>query len=197
MAIIRCRHCGAKLIPGEGYEVNEGGVRKFFCSKEEYETYNADKNAVYTKIEEQKNAEAKTTEALLNELSIITGEIEVIVNSDLNAERKTWNDIADDKVLIDYLTENEPRLTAAITRLGVGQPQRVKIRYLSAIIRNELGEYSLRLKEVKMRQEQFRNSLSDMNKEEFIFHTNNKCRTSRRKGFSELDSESEEEKSGK
>ena len=70
-----------------------------------------------------------------------------ITNSALFKERQVWRKVASDEVIGEYLEENKDYLTNVIARLDNIEYNR--IRYLSAILKNKLGDYKPKVKETE------------------------------------------------
>ena len=70
-----------------------------------------------------------------------------IINGILWKEWKIWNKVADNEKIGRYLEENKDYLRDVISRLEDIEFNR--IRYLSAILKNRLGDYKPKVKEVE------------------------------------------------
>ena len=128
----KCRACGESLDTTTAFKLiehdtNNKAKTSYYCSREEYlddrakkEKAAADKNKAYKLICE------------------IIGR-EKIINTALWKEWKVWNEVATDEVILQYLEENKEYLTSMIGRLDDIEYNR--IRYLSAILKNKLGDY--------------------------------------------------------
>lgn len=123
----KCRICGEALDTNVAYKVVTNGKNAYYCSKEEYDTdvkkkekASADKDMVYKLICEIINREK-------------------IINTALWKEWKIWNSVATDEVIGQYLTDNKVYLVGAVARLDNVEFNR--IRYLSAILKNSLGDF--------------------------------------------------------
>ena len=62
-----------------------------------------------------------------------------IINTILWKEWKVWNEVASDDIIMQYFMENREYLLGAITRIEDIEFKR--IRYLSAILKNSLGDF--------------------------------------------------------
>lgn len=128
----KCRACGTSLDTTTAFKLiehdtNNKAKTSYYCSREEYtedcskkEKAAADKDKVYKFICE------------------IIGR-EKIINTVLWKEWKVWNEVATDEVIGQYIEENKEYLTSAIARLDDVEFNR--IRYLSAILKNKLGDF--------------------------------------------------------
>lgn len=133
MAACKCRICKKSLNTKDAYCVITNDKRFYYCNATEYEEYKrkqekevADKDKVYRLICD------------------IIGRKEII-NSILWKEKSVWNKVCTDEVIAQYLEENKDYLTGAISRLDDVEFNR--IRYLSAILKNKLGDYKPKVKE--------------------------------------------------
>lgn len=131
----KCRICGENLDTKTAYKVIINGKNAYFCNEKEHqddlvkrEKVAADKDKVYRLICD------------------IIGRKEIL-NSILWKEKATWNTVASDEVIGQYLEENKAYLTNAISKLDNVEYNR--IRYLSAIIKNSLGDFKPKAKEVE------------------------------------------------
>lgn len=136
----KCRACGASLDTTTAFKLiehdtNNKAKTSYYCSREEYlddcakkEKAKADKDNVYQLICE------------------IIGR-EKIINTVLWKEWKVWNSVAADDVILQYLTDSKTYLIGAISRLDDVEFNR--IRYLSAILKNSLGDFKPKAKEVE------------------------------------------------
>ena len=62
-----------------------------------------------------------------------------IINTALWSERKIWSTIATDEIIATYLEQNKDYLSDTISRIEDKEFNR--IRYLSAIIKNNIGDF--------------------------------------------------------
>jgi YHS domain-containing protein len=123
----KCRICGEQLDTKTAYLVITNGKKAYYCSEEEYEIDEAKK---------KKAAEDK--DKVYRLICDIIGRQE-IANSALWKEKTVWNKVATDEVIWQYLEENKIYLDSVISRLDDVEYNR--IRYLSAILKNKLGDY--------------------------------------------------------
>lgn len=132
----KCRICGKVLDTSEAFKI-EGKPNKYFCSCEEYEAE-----------EERKKKAAEDKDKVYRLICRIIGR-ETIINTSLWAEWKCWSTVANDAVIGQFLTENEEYLTDMIWKLDDAEFPR--IRYLSTVLKNRLGDYKPRVvEEVKV-----------------------------------------------
>ena len=132
MARCKCRICGKALNTSEAFRV-EGKPAKYFCSESEW---NAE--------EERKRKAAEDKDRAYELICRIIGR-ETIINTALWAEWKCWSKVADDAKIGQFLAENEEYLTGVIGRLTDAEFPR--IRYLSTVLKNRLGDYKPKAQE--------------------------------------------------
>lgn len=128
----KCKICGAELDTSLAYKV-AGKPPKYFCSEEEY---NAE--------EERKKKAAEDRDKAYTLICRIIGR-ETIINTALWSEWKIWSSVADDAKIGQFLAENEEYLTSMIGRLADAEFPR--IRYLSTVLKNRLGDYRPKVQE--------------------------------------------------
>ena len=126
----KCRICGEPLDTKTAYLVvtfDKNEKKAYYCSQKEYEKDEAEK---------KKSAEDKDKTYYL--ICDIIGR-KKIINSALWKEWTIWNEVATNEVIGKYLEENKEYLSGVIGRLDNVEYNR--IRYLSAILKNKLGDY--------------------------------------------------------
>ncbi len=128
----KCRICGKQLNTDEAYKI-DGRPAKYFCSEQEFRAE-----------EERKRKAAEDKDRVYRLICDIMGEQEII-NSALWKEVQVWHQVADDEKIAKYLEENKDYLTSAISRIENKIYNR--IRYLSAILKNSLGDYKPKVQE--------------------------------------------------
>lgn len=128
----KCRICGKVLDTSVAYKV-EGKPNKYFCSEQEYQAE-----------EERKRKAAEDKDKVYTLICRIIGR-ETIINTSLWAEWKIWSSVADDAKIGQFLAENEEYLTSMIGKLANAEFPR--IRYLSTVLKNRLGDYKPRVVE--------------------------------------------------
>ena len=90
-----------------------------------------------------------------------------------------WNQVADNGKILAYLKENHDYIAGAIGRLS--SSEYAKIRYLSAVLKNSLHDYK-----VKVMEEEKKNVIKETTVDEgYIMPINKKKKTEHRKGFGE------------
>ena len=150
----KCKICGATLRVETAYMVvtrNKNGNEKkaFYCNQEEYEKHSV-KQAKPIKEKKIKNDKPpKKCEVTENKqptdrdiayrlICDIIGKPKII-NTALWKEWKIWNSVSSDDIIKQYLIENKEYLTRVISKLDNIEYNR--IRYLSAILKNNLGDF--------------------------------------------------------
>lgn len=128
----KCRICGESLDIKTAYLVitldkNKKEKKAYYCSKEEFE-----------KEEAKKKKAADDKDKVYYLICDIIGRKEIL-NSALWKEKAIWNKVSTDEVIGKYLEENKEYLSNLIGRLDDVEYNR--IRYLSAILKNKLGDY--------------------------------------------------------
>lgn len=132
----KCRVCGKELDTTTAfkliaYDTNDKEKRFYYCSREEYK-----------EDEAAKEKAAADKDKVYRLICNIIGRNEIL-NSVLWKEKAIWNKVFTDEVIAQYLEENQIYLTNAISRLEDKEFNR--IRYLSAILKNSLGDYKLKV----------------------------------------------------
>ena len=135
MAKCKCRICGTSHNTQDAYKVVVNNKSQYYCSQEEYETDLA-----------RKKKAAEDKDRVYRLICDIMGEKEVL-NTALWKEKTEWNKVFSDEFIAKYLQEHKEYLTSAITRLD--SSQFAKIRYLSAILKNSLGDFKPKTEEVE------------------------------------------------
>ena len=135
MAKCKCRICKTPHDTKDAYKVVVNNKPQYYCSQEEYE-----------KDLEKKKKAAEDKDRVYYLICDIMGEKEIL-NTALWKEKIEWNKVFSDEFIAKYLQENKEYLTSAITRLD--SSQFAKIRYLSAILKNSLGDFKPKVVEVE------------------------------------------------
>lgn len=125
--LVTCQVCKSKIDRDTAYKVTVKNVNKYYCSESEY------------LIEEKRKQKAKTDKDCVYKLICDIFCVQEIINTVLWKEWKVWNKVKSDEIIAKYLDENKSYLTGVISRLSGGEYN--KIRYLSAILKNSLGDY--------------------------------------------------------
>ena len=144
---VKCKICGKMLDINDAHKAilyNSKGTpsNAYYCSEEHRNQGVKENNEKVEKIKETQMVEDKVYYLICD----IMGK-KAITNSALFKERRVWNKITSEETIGKYLEENKDYLTNAIARLDNIEYNR--IRYLSAIIKNNLGDYKPKVKEIE------------------------------------------------
>ena len=142
MGACKCRWCQANITTKVAIMEVTNGKRMFFCNEEHRDKF---LKKLKAEQEQKEKAEADRSKAYHLVCEII-GRKEII-NGILWKEWKIWNKVADNEKIGRYLEENKDYLRDVISRLEDIEFNR--IRYLSAILKNRLGDYKPKVKEVE------------------------------------------------
>lgn len=150
----KCKICGATLRVETAYMVvtrNKNGNEKkaFYCNQEEYEKHSVEQSKPIKEKKIKKEKTPKKCEVTENKqptdkdiayrlICDIIGKPKII-NTALWKEWKVWNEVASDNIIKQYLIENKEYLMKVMLRLDSMEYGR--IRYLSAILKNNLGDF--------------------------------------------------------
>ena len=177
MAGCKCRYCKANLSTNTAYQVIENKKTAYFCNQEHYENYIA--------MIERKNKEKDKLSVNRDKAYRLICEIigrKQIINTVLWKEWAIWNKVATDETIGQYLKENQAYLSSVIAKLEDVEFKR--IRYLSAILKNELGDYKPKMVQVK----EFKIEIDEIdNRTDVELRINKKKKMVRRQGFAEME----------
>lgn len=168
----KCQVCKKKLDTDTAYKVvvydkNNKPANKYFCNEEEY---NAE--------EKRKRKQAQDKDRVYFLICDIIERKEVI-NTALWKEWAVWNKVANNEVIGQYLEENKDYLKSTISRLDNVEFNR--IRYLSTILKNKLGDFKPKAK--------IEEKFIPIIQEE---HYETKFKNKKRRGFEDLEEEYDE-----
>ena len=104
-----------------------------------------------------------------------------IINTALWKEWAIWNKVATNEVIGQYLEENKAYLIDTISKINNIEFQRIK--YLSAVLKNELGDYHPTVTTTQIMKSQ----VVAEETEDVGLRINKKKKATRRKGFSETE----------
>lgn len=149
---VKCRYCGARIEKADALQIIGEKYNTYYCNQECYSKANAEKKAKEIErlakkqekerqIEEQKAASAARKakrDAVYDELCDIFGY--EVQNTVLFTEWILWNKLADDEKILAYLKEHKDYIKGATARAS--GTEYAKIRYMSAILKNSLKDYS-------------------------------------------------------
>ena len=131
--LVTCKICKTKVDRDSCYKRVVNGKNWYCCSQEEYD-----------KHEQAKAKEAADKDKVYKLVCQIIGR-DQIINSILWKEKAVWNSVKPDEIIGKYLEENKDYLTSVISRLEDKEFNR--IRYLSAIVKNNLGDFKPKVEE--------------------------------------------------
>lgn len=132
----KCRACGEVVDTETAYAVMVNKRRSFYCNEAEYHEYQKDKRSI------QKVAGTSQQQIDKDKVYWLICDIigrKEIINTALWKERAIWKTIASDETIARYLHANKDYLINVISKLDDVEFSR--IRYLSAIIKNNLGDF--------------------------------------------------------
>lgn len=130
----KCRQCQTNLNTQDAYKTTINNKNAYFCNQEHYEKFLQDEEAKKKKQER----ESQTKDKFYNIFCEILG-VKGITNTALWKEKTEINKVFSDEVIISYLEENKSWITTSVSKLSGGEYG--KIRYVSVILRNKLGDY--------------------------------------------------------
>lgn len=135
MAKCKCRICGKSHDTKDAYKVIVNDKNQYYCSQKEYEEDLAQKKKI-----------AEDKDKVYNLICDIFG-VNALLNTALWKEKAVWNKAFSDEIIAKYLAENKNYLTSVIARLD--SSEYAKIRYLSTIIKNSLGDFKPKVEVVE------------------------------------------------
>lgn len=153
----KCRYCQEPLMTQDAYKITERKKNAYFCNEEHYQLFRDDvmrkkeeedarklladqrREAEREEIEQRKAAKDKVYWLICD----IIGRKEII-NTRLWKEWAIWNKVATNEVIGNYLEENKNYLMNAISKID--NVELYRINYLSAILKNGLGDYRVKTK---------------------------------------------------
>ena len=153
MPACKCRYCQTSINPKDAHLHMFGKQKAFFCNEEHCNLFISKKEederrkqeeletARKKKQEEHDLAVGQRKEAK-NKVYYLICEIigrKKVIHTMLWKEWALWNNIASNEIIGKYLEENKDYLCKTISKIEDSELSRIK--YLSAIIRNALGDY--------------------------------------------------------
>ena len=170
MRQVKCRNCSKFIDRDKAISIQKGKAKIFYCSEDCLQQAEQKKNAA------QKELAIKDTVYRL--ICDIIGRKEII-NGILWKEWALWNKVANNEKIRQYLEENKDYLYGIISKLEDKEFNR--IRYLSAVLKNKLGDYK-----IKVVEEEKKNVIKEITVDlDYIMPVNKKKKVERRKGFGE------------
>lgn len=172
---VKCKFCGAQSDIDKAYKTviyNSKGTPSnvYFCNERHRDLYLAQLEG------KQQNKQLHNRVCEL--FSEILG-VKKITNTALYKEKAEINEVFSDDVIISYLEENKNWITDAVNKLN--GKEYGKIRYVSVILRNNLGDYKPKVKEEK--------KIIPVMSEE---HYETKFKVKTRQGFEDLEDDFDE-----
>ena len=184
MAGCKCKKCQAALSTSTAHRVDGGGKnnRMYFCNEEHYKEWIKEKEE-----EEKKKAyDKEMKDRFYYTFCEILG-VNGITHTSLWKEKAEINAVFPDELVAAYLEENKERIANSVSKLGGGIY--AKIRYVSTILKNELGDYTPNAKpkaqEAPKKPVMVKSEVD--NNEDAGLRINKKKKTERRKGFAEME----------
>lgn len=135
MRQVKCRNCGTFINRDSAISVQNEKAKLWYCNE------NCRQQAEEKKIAAQKEQAGK--DAIYNEICSIFNY--KLTNTALYKEWAIWNQVADNRKILAYLKENHDYIAGAIGRLSGSEY--AKIRYLSAVLKNSLHDYEVKVVE--------------------------------------------------
>ena len=131
----KCKICGTQLDTKTAYKIVVKEKPQYYCSQEEYEKDLAQKK----KVQEDKDK-------VYYLICDILGKKEVL-NTAIWKEKALWNKAFSDEFIAKYLQEHKDYLTSAVSKAS--STEFAQIRYLSAILKNSLGDFKPKVVKVE------------------------------------------------
>lgn len=153
MPACKCRYCQTKIDTKDAYLVMNGKQKAYFCNEEHYHLLVSEKEeekrrkaealeAARQKKKEEHDAAVKQYKADKDKVYYSICEIigrKAIINTLLWKEWAVWNKVAANNIIGTYLEENKDYLCDVISKIE--NSEFLRIKYLSAILKNKLGDY--------------------------------------------------------
>jgi hypothetical protein len=159
MRACKCRYCQTNTNTDDAYFAMIGKQRAYFCNEEHYGLFMQEREikkkqemealeAARQKKKERENATQQSKEHKDRAYYLICDIIgrKQIINTALWKEWAIWNKVADNAIIGQYLEENKDYLCKTMSRID--NNEFLRIRYLSSILKNGLGDYKPRPKPV-------------------------------------------------
>lgn len=129
---VKCRICGQYIDKDKAYRVEKYNKNMYYCSEEEYLEY--------------KRKQSEQSKQKADMYRMIEQFIGKTTNTALFKEVNIWLSAVDHSTVCRYFKENETRIKAAMNKEF--SSEYAKIRYFSAIVKNNIGSYKDTEKEV-------------------------------------------------
>ena len=132
---VKCKVCGKLNEKDTAYKVSIGKVNTYYCSEKEY-------------LDMQKEKQLKK-ELKDNVYKVIEEIIGKTVNTALNKEVNIWLEVSDYKTILEYLKENKAFIVKQMDYKNFDtSTEYAKIRYFSAIVKNNIGDFKPKKAEI-------------------------------------------------
>lgn len=174
MPVAKCKYCQASLKIKEAYKTITKNKTMYFCNEKHFDLYMKKLESEREQKEHSKQLQDKFYKLFCDILGV-----NGITNTALWKEKAEINKVFTDDLIIAYLEEHKEYLTNAVCKLSGGIYG--KIRYVSVVLRNSLGDYRPKVKEVERPTVQADTSINEMMYE--IRNTNK----SKRKSLADLE----------
>ena len=160
MPACKCRYCQTSIGIKNSYLYMLGKKKAYFCNEEHcnlfIQDYNEKKKQEMEALEaarqkkQEREKESQQYQEYKDKAYYLICDIigrKQIINTVLWKEWAIWNKVADNKTIGQYLEENKTYLCQILSRID--NNEFLRIRYLSTILKNKLGDYKPATKEVK------------------------------------------------
>lgn len=135
MAACKCKFCQEKLTTAIAYMAYVGKNKFYFCNEKHHEQY-----LKQDKEKKEKKDKEKLLRIKFHDLFCEILQVNGITNTVLWKEKTELNKVFSDDIIVAYLEENKDWISGIVCRLNGGEYG--KIRYVSTILKNKLGDYS-------------------------------------------------------
>lgn len=135
----KCRYCQNNLKIETRYQTVIDNKTAYFCNEEHFLLFKTRSDEEKQKKEENKDKAYWLICEIINRKEII--------NTVLWKQWKMWNKVASNEVIAKYLEENKEYLISVISKLD--DIEHGRILYLSAILRNNLGDFIMKNKTIE------------------------------------------------
>lgn len=166
----KCRYCQTSLTTEIAYMEYLKDKKAYFCNEEHYNKFLQSEN----NKEKAKHQHDRVCELFAEILGVTK-----ITNTALYKEKAELNEVYSDEVIISYLEENKGWIITSVGKLSSGIYG--KIRYVSVILRNKLGDYKPKV----VVQETVVPKIQDE-------HYETKFKLKKRRGFEDLEDDCDE-----
>ena len=140
MSACKCRWCQANITTKVATMDVIDGKKMFFCNEEHRDEFLKKRQAEQERKEKAEQLKDKFYTLFCDILGV-----KGITNTALWKEKSEINKVYSDDVIIAYIEENKDYLRNAVSRLHGNEYG--KIRYVSVVLRNKLGDYKPKVEE--------------------------------------------------